>query len=401
MTYVSLFDKLEDATAFGNSASDSSDQAGKKILLSQMAYFGSLGNVLDQLEMDLGGPLINSSTIARVIFDAPRIVRAAIDHKIVCPTVASERLLSEALILALKIYASSSSLPEEVRRFRTVVMRTSPELLYAPLAQSSDYATYEASKPERSRTTTFRMADLYKGQDLLFIALAHGGVAAGMDVFLRYCDLVKKVGSDLFVARFSTQKLGDKIPRVTEREKTTLANLKGDRQVVIFDEDTCSGRTLFGAAGFFSEHVFHGAVATEANFGVFDPPFDPPDLIGLGSKKFPIVQKLIFSVLKTNDLFDSYADIHPNNINPLHYAAYPDSKPPSVPVDLSDSSAAFLFLLARLKSLPQLSPPAKSPLSKNDLSDLLSSFTGTGLPFPIQNINKVLTKLPDHLVNKI
>lgn len=229
MVYYSLFDKLADSSAFGDGKS-ASNIYGK-----QMHYLGSLSEVLGQLEDDLASPLMQPTEIARVALNAPRLVRAAVDHKINHPCEESEALLEKALELALEIYRSSFDVVEKIRAFKASVTTYAPDLLTIALAQPDDKITWEATRPERSRITAARMGDAYQGRDLLMIALAHGGVAAGMDVFLRYCDLVKSEESDLYVVRFSTQKLGDKAPRLTYREIVRLKEGVGTRQPVIFD----------------------------------------------------------------------------------------------------------------------------------------------------------------------
>lgn len=87
------------------------------------------------------------------------------------------------------------------------------------------------------------------------IALAHGGIAAGMDVFLGYCDLTAS-DSLLYAVRFSTQKLLDQEPQLSAREHSVLIRMREQRQIVIFDEDSASGTTLRKARAYFAGRVF-------------------------------------------------------------------------------------------------------------------------------------------------
>ncbi len=255
MEYYSIFDKIEDASA---------QRDGRKVFedFGQMRYSGTLESVLDTLERDISQTTPNSKTLVRIAFNAARIVRAAIDNKVSEKSAESELLLVEALDLAIEIYKNSDRAEDKIREFRKKV---SKNLLGQIIFQRHDTATWEATAPHRSQETANRIADRQKGSDIMMIALAHGGVAAGIDVYLRYCDITKSEGSILYTVRFSTQKLGDKEPKLTEREKRALKGLGEERNVIIFDEDTCSGNTITSAQRFFREKVFGREVEAQVN----------------------------------------------------------------------------------------------------------------------------------------
>ena len=93
---------------------------------------------------------------------------------------------------------------------------------------------------------------------MLFIALAHGGIAAGMDTYLRYCDEIGSQNSTFYVVRYSSQKQKDTEPRLSAGEIEYLKKASEGRQVVLFDEDAASGNTITSAHKYFSNKVFPG-----------------------------------------------------------------------------------------------------------------------------------------------
>ncbi len=258
MQYYSIFDRIQDASAYSNGAKTFND-------FGLMQYVGTLGLVLDSLEEDTKKIVPDSRTLVRTALNAARIVRAAIDNKVKNPNLESEILLIKALDLALEIYKGSENINDKIREFRK---EADEKLLNKELIQTNDNVTWEALRPNRSIETARRIVDRHRGEDVMMVALAHGGVAAGMDVFLRYCDLSSSKGSILYTARFSTQKLGDKEPRVTEREAQALRQLKEGKSVIIFDEDICSGVTISQAVEFFRDKVFGEEVETEVNLDI-------------------------------------------------------------------------------------------------------------------------------------
>lgn len=118
MAYVSLFDKLSQTSAFGKAQSAYEGQ------FQIMAYKGNLAQVLTELITDLSVPLTTGEQIARITLNTPRIVRAAIDNKISNPSEKAEKILYEALGLALKIYAGSSTAIDGISSFVSFSTKT-------------------------------------------------------------------------------------------------------------------------------------------------------------------------------------------------------------------------------------------------------------------------------------
>ena len=236
MKYVSLFDLI--ATLYPNW------RDGEKLL----PYTGSLDDILSELEKILTtkGPqdLLEDYTVRAL--HPPRIIRAAIDYKIEATHIAhTEELVREAINLALAVYTGSPSAASALNDFRSHILETgNSALLTRVITQPDDMVTWSATHPELSEETTNKILSSAESKDVLFISLAHGGVAAGLDVYLRYCALSKSTNSEFYVARFSRAKSHDLQPRITEGEISYLQQLARGRQVIIFDEDMSTGKTL-------------------------------------------------------------------------------------------------------------------------------------------------------------
>ena len=270
MTYVSLFDRLKHETPEGKfGGSNCFDNA----------YDGTLDQVLEELEESIRRPVKSTSDLLRLALHPPRIIRAVVDIKILAyelvaygmPNIETngiEGLLREAIDLSLDIYQNPEAGTKRIDDFRKRIEEVGlPHLLSVRLEQKSDFATWNATQPSKSKSSAYRLLYTPLRKDVLFIALAHGGVAAGMDVYLRYCEISGSDNSEFYVVRFSKHKLDDQTPRLTQTEIEYLQGLSKDRYVVIFDEDSVSGKTLSQAESWFYRNVFPGkAIMALANY---------------------------------------------------------------------------------------------------------------------------------------
>ncbi|MDO8516931.1 MAG: hypothetical protein Q7S33_02295 [Nanoarchaeota archaeon] len=242
MTYNSLFDKILKG-----------DPSFRKDLVQQQ-YFGSLENVLSEIEENL---ISSKPYNINLALHPPRIIRAVIDYKIENPFQKEpEILLREAIQLGLDVYKGNSNVIEEIKQLKENIEKNNDELLKKTLEQPIDKLSWDATNPKLSKRTADELIKETKGQEILYIALAHGGIAAGMDSFLRYCDKTNNYDSSFYVSRFSMQKLKDLKPQLTNTEIEYLQKLAIRKRVVIFDEDSYSGTTLDEANYFFKTEVF-------------------------------------------------------------------------------------------------------------------------------------------------
>jgi hypothetical protein len=207
-------------------------------------YNGTLGNVLEDLKRAIHEPGQPDKTA--LLLHPPRAIRAAIDYKVARPDLsAANDLVKESIALGLKMYKDPEHSTELLERFTVHVEEDAPDLMTLPLVQKKDVTTWEASHHERSEKSALELAE--GNDDVLFIALAHGGVAAGMDTYLRYCDIKKSTESSFYVVRLSHSSTYDKDPQISKPEEEYLRDQSSDRSVVIFDEDQGTGMTLESA----------------------------------------------------------------------------------------------------------------------------------------------------------
>jgi len=128
-----------------------------------------------------------------------------------------------------------------------------------------------ATDPRLTKQALEKLVIKTERRPILIIAIAHGGLIAGMDLFLRYMDINPE--SVFYPIRFSNRKYKDKEPRIESTEKTALSIEAKSRDIVIFDEDVSSGTTL-KKTGIFFEGLFGKKPILAANLAV---PF--PELV--------------------------------------------------------------------------------------------------------------------------
>ena len=198
----------------------------------------------------------SSLEIHNLILHPPRIIRACINYKTENPECEDKNVLvQEATVLGLQIY---QNLPEARRGIdalrKKIQFQGHHKLLTRELIQPYDFIDH--LNPVRSETSVEHLESLVNKEDILFIALAHGGVAPGMDVFLRYCAKFGRSNSVFYPVRFSKTKSGDTTPQVSTYEKKYLQKEGKGRRIVIFDEDAYTWNTMRGARSFLARNVF-------------------------------------------------------------------------------------------------------------------------------------------------
>ena len=221
---------------------------------SLIEYNGCLDDLLTQVQDIL--PLRKSNSMSReqlyaLAFSSSRIIRAVINNKIENPSLEADCLLREALNLGLEIY--KGEFEDLIPNFRSRIIAFGQEnILNFPVKQKVDGTSWYATDPRRSMKTAGKLIGKFYWDSILFIALAHGGVAAGMDVFLRYCDIARN-NSLFYVVRFSKHKSRDLIPQLSAGEREYLIDSAKERKIVFFDEDESSGETFTGTISYFRD----------------------------------------------------------------------------------------------------------------------------------------------------
>lgn len=230
-----------------------------------VAYHGTVTSVINNLEEALIGPDQDRDFFS-IALHPPRLIRAVIDWKIDHPFDGAEELVNQAVQTGLSIYAGNPNALELLHALRDKIELEQPQLLTSIVEQKDDFPTWIGTDPEISYETARRLAYNFSGDDILLIALGHGGTAAGMDVFLRYQDITQS-DSAFYVTRFSRLKKKDEKPQLTTPEITQLREIAQGRKIVVFEEDSVSGRTINGARSYFQSQFLNGStIAQDINF---------------------------------------------------------------------------------------------------------------------------------------
>lgn len=219
-----------------------------------MEFEGTLSQVVDELQLALANPLAGTNFI-KIAFYPARIIRGVVDYRIDNPDSAlGDKYIEEALKIGLSICRGDRSAGAFLRDFKNSLTGEGNEaLLHQSVKQEADFSTWRATDPDKSFSTAQRLKHQVKNSDILFIALGHGAVVAGMDVFLYYCGITRSSDSQFYVTRFSRSKHQDLCPRFSEGELELLRAKAKGRQIVVFDEDIATGKTLEIAASVFAD----------------------------------------------------------------------------------------------------------------------------------------------------
>ncbi|MBI2044496.1 hypothetical protein HYT23_00405 [Candidatus Pacearchaeota archaeon] len=228
-----------------------------------MPYEGTLESVLSDLEFMKGIDTSEMDSRQRIIWHAPRIIRGVLDYKANVIYFNDSKHNAPELVLTaaqavLDIYANPLRISQAVREIRDYFSSNDVfnGILDTPIKQKSDDITFESTSPRYSNHAVNCLLNKFKGKDLCFVITAHGGVPAGLDVFLRYQSSSDNGDSIVYPVRYSTDKFEDINPRLTKAEIDYLKDTRKNRPVIIFDEDIASGTTIQGMKSFFSNRIF-------------------------------------------------------------------------------------------------------------------------------------------------
>jgi hypothetical protein len=230
--------------------------------------------VIDRLSKATIDDTVPDSRIIR-IFEAARLVTSVIDYKI-------DRggnntlvaLVNKATRVAIAIYQQDPTAPELIDQFLADIKQLEPGLLTMKARQrTDDYITWASMDPAYSKKTVADLRSTCNDGPILFIPLARGGVAVGLDVFLRYREATQRKDSVIYPVRLSRHKSSDEEPQLAPAELEHVRNLAEGRHVAIFDEDSFDTseyayhepNTLGLALAYFSTHIKSDQLFTVAN----------------------------------------------------------------------------------------------------------------------------------------
>jgi hypothetical protein len=214
-----------------------------------LSYSGNLQSVInEELDALQSSPYSSANKLA---LHPPRIIRAIIDCRIEnFQFKGMEEIQSMGVDLALKLYRYCMIDPQraqfELEAFIASLKSFNPDiynkLMQQKILQRDDKITRMAYNPRLSETTVHRIRNSHNLQNgILFLVIGHGGIPAGLDVYLR----LNPKDSILYPFRFSRNKLHDKNPQITDEQESLLIRLQRQYpNIFLFDEDMASGKTM-------------------------------------------------------------------------------------------------------------------------------------------------------------
>jgi hypothetical protein len=258
MAYNSLFDQLaakEEVEPLERTVRHSLDLSFASYAL--LHHTPSNIRIYEMLEglSSLEGDSVD--TLTKRIWYPAKILACAMHHKITFFN--QGQYIPDATDLAIKMYAQEATKEEILAlrdRFCSQGYRQAGYfgLDFIPAHKCKDQRTSSAMDPSYCKSSAESLTQV--DDDILFIALGNGGIAPGLDVFLRF--LENGSDSNFYPVRFSMEKQGDLVPQLTDCEIRYLRDLIQGKSLVIFDEDTSSGQTLDDAHTFFTDAIFPG-----------------------------------------------------------------------------------------------------------------------------------------------
>ncbi len=232
--YESFFDKIDFSKEFP-----------------KQEYRGTLESAIDALSEELKA---DQPDVASLILYPPRLMRAIIDTRVEFPE--DEGLIDlyyKTLLIITSVYSSDAKSLKLLGDFRRQ-LQEQPSLLKREIQQKKDAASWYAGEPENAERAVGQLETLTGGTDIVFLPLAHGGVATGYDIFLRYIQNTSSINSVAFPIRFSRNKMKDEEPQVDEELKDMIGKFCDGRTVVIYEEDTVTEKTILSAEAFFKKN---------------------------------------------------------------------------------------------------------------------------------------------------
>ncbi|MEN9390523.1 MAG: hypothetical protein RLZZ283_623 [Candidatus Parcubacteria bacterium] len=245
-TYKSLFDRLSTSAQY------------------YQQYNGKVEGALATFtQVLIDGKRGRYNRVEEYIFGPQLVIRGLIDWKVRTNDSSPSAIALIALAVEVQRLTYLSDFKGAYKKLseleRTIRKRKDSEVILSTVInQAEDSVTVEATAPHKSERTADRIKEEVGGKDILFIALAHGGVPAGMDVYLRYCASTKNTKSAFYPVRYSRRKSSDQMPQLSSAEIRHLKKISAGKTIIIFDEDTKTRHTLDGAVAYLQRTVFDG-----------------------------------------------------------------------------------------------------------------------------------------------
>ncbi len=231
-----------------------------------MEWEGSVRDVLENLEsLSKDFSYWDHDSRQKILLAAPRIIRGVLDYKI-DNRIDHElvEIINSATNTVVDIYSDPEKIQSAISNFKDFLVGTTHYngILDTEIHQKIDRVTWESSSFKESEKSANYLEKNLKNTDTLFLLIAHGGIMAGLDVFLRYKSLSGSEKSVVYPVRLSTRKKQDLNPQLDLVEASYLKKVARGKEIIIFDEDCYYGGTMNKFKSFMKEHVFPRKIFT-------------------------------------------------------------------------------------------------------------------------------------------
>jgi hypothetical protein len=223
------------------------------LLHREMEFSGTINDVLDDLVN--ANSEKRSIQLAKRTIGATRIIRANMsfyNQRDPRNIIKIDAILN-SVEQAKKIYEEEEPIEKIIKEYRKSKFYKKIKKFNFEQEEDDASATYSTNNYS---SLTYRNLILNYDSDILFVAIANGGVMPGLDIFLRYVNYTQKENCVFYPIKFSTSKNDDRIPRINEFEIDYLRHIAKGKEIILFDEDAFGGITISKAYEFLCQDVF-------------------------------------------------------------------------------------------------------------------------------------------------
>ena len=236
MVYNSLFDDIAKRWDFEELRED------------PLLYKGSVEKIIKELYIVLNKKPEEEGDFVKRIMHPVRIIRAILENQISTKK-SNLKLLSESIDFTKTVYSKQIT----VYKLKNLEKNLKQAKIYGnEIIQESDFMSWKWGSPYVSEMTSAILAKEYP-RGLLIIALANGAIAPGIDVFLRYTNKTENKDALFYPVRFSKTKKEDQKPHLRPEEIDYLKKEAYGKNILIFDEDAVSRKTIEKASKYFKK----------------------------------------------------------------------------------------------------------------------------------------------------
>ena len=209
------------------------EQAYRGNLAESMHFYGQLHTIIGDLAITH-----TAQHVTRHFWHPARLVRAAVDSK-----VGGEDRVDMLQLVTDYARAAYTDTPTH-KEFTAVTESLAAHGLYPRwVEQTYDQTTLEAQQPGRAAAAAERLHVRVGDRNLLVLPLCHGGLLSAIEGAAYYTRMTGRDAA-MYPVRYSRTKAFDREPKIRPEELDYLREAAQGRTVVVYDDDTKTGRTI-------------------------------------------------------------------------------------------------------------------------------------------------------------